>query len=184
LKNWVLSCEIMNQTNFFPPTDHASISPYFSDAVGTSATHNSPPLTRLKQFLFSSLIMSFDSVPILDLSLADNPSTKPAFLADLRHAIIDVGFLYIKKFGIDQSFLDKVCEYGKDFFALPTEEKLRIEMKNGPHFLGYNKLGNEITARKTDFREQVDIGTELPTPTSQDPRYRFLYGNTSSQEVC
>jgi len=119
---------------------------------------------------------SFDSVPILDLSLADNPDTKAAFLADLRHAIIDVGFLYIKNFGVDQAFLDKVCDYGKAFFTLPTEEKLRIEMKNGPHFLGYNKLGNEITARKTDFREQVDIGTELPTPTDQDPLYRWLYG--------
>ena len=119
---------------------------------------------------------SFDSVPILDLSLADNPDTKVAFLADLRHAMIDVGFLYIKNFGVDQAFLDKVADYGKKFFNLPEEEKLRIEMKNGPHFLGYNKLGNEITARKTDFREQVDIGTELPTPTDQDPRYRWLYG--------
>ena len=119
---------------------------------------------------------SFDAVPILDLSLADNPDTKAAFLTDLRHAIIDVGFLYIKNFGVDQAFLDKVCEYGKAFFTLPTEEKLRIEMKNGPHFLGYNKLGNEITARKVDFREQVDIGTELPTPSDRDPRYRWLYG--------
>jgi isopenicillin N synthase-like dioxygenase len=120
---------------------------------------------------------SFDSIPILDLSLADNPSKKPEFLADLRHAIIDVGFLYIKNFGVDQAFLDKVCTVGKDFFKLPVEEKLRIEMKNGPHFLGYSRLGNEITARQIDFREQVDIGTELPTPTDKDPRYRWLYGN-------
>jgi isopenicillin N synthase-like dioxygenase len=119
---------------------------------------------------------SFDTIPILDLSFADDPETKPQFLSDLRHAIIDVGFLYIKNFGIDQAFLDEVCEVGKRFFSLPTEEKLRIEMKNGPHFLGYSRLGNEITARKTDFREQVDIGTELPLPTDQDPRYRWLYG--------
>ena len=121
---------------------------------------------------------SFESIPVLDLSLADDPSTKPALLADLRHAIIDIGFLYIKNFGIAQDFLDEVCEVGKAFFNLPMEEKLRIEMKNGPHFLGYNRLGNEITARKTDFREQVDIGTELPTPTDKDPRYRWLYGTS------
>jgi isopenicillin N synthase-like dioxygenase len=119
---------------------------------------------------------SFASIPILDLSLADNPSTKPVFLNDLRHAIIDIGFLYIKNFGIDQDFLDKVCSTGKQFFTLPLEEKLRIEMKNGPHFLGYSRLGNEITARKTDFREQVDIGTELSVPSDNDPRYRWLYG--------
>jgi isopenicillin N synthase-like dioxygenase len=120
--------------------------------------------------------MSFASIPVLDLSLADDPTTKPAFLADLRHAIIDIGFLYIKNFGIEQQFLDTVCTVGKEFFDLPNEEKLRIEMKNGPHFLGYSRLGNEITARKTDFREQVDIGTELPIPNDQDPRYRWLYG--------
>ena len=119
---------------------------------------------------------SFVSIPVLDLSLADDPSTKTAFLADLRHAIIDIGFLYIKNFGIEQAFLDNVCAVGKEFFTLPTEEKLRIEMKNGPHFLGYSRLGNEITARKTDFREQVDIGTELPPPTNEDPIYRWLYG--------
>ena len=145
-----------------------------------SASAIPPPSTLFdsRSQLSSLTIMasSFDSVPILDLSLADNPDTKVAFLADLRHAMIDVGFLYIKNFGVDQAFLDKVADYGKKFFNLPEEEKLRIEMKNGRHFLGYNKLGNEITARKTDFREQVDIGTELPTPTDQDPRYRWLYG--------
>ena len=119
---------------------------------------------------------SFSSIPILDLSLADDPATKPAFLTDLRHAIIDVGFLYLKNFGLEQDFLDRVCRIGKTFFELPMEEKLRIEMKNGPHFLGYSRLGNEITARNVDFREQVDIGTELPTPADDDPRYRWLYG--------
>jgi isopenicillin N synthase-like dioxygenase len=126
---------------------------------------------------------SFGSIPVLDLSLADDPSTKPAFLADLRHAIIDIGFLYIKNFGIDQDFLDTVCIVGKQFFELPTDEKLRVEMKNGPHFLGYSRLGNEITARKTDFREQVDIGTELPIPTDEDPRYRWLYGTISTNKI-
>jgi len=119
---------------------------------------------------------SFDSIPILDLSLADDPSTKPVLLADLRHAIIDVGFLYIKNFGVDQALMDKVCSVGKSFFDLPMDEKLRIEMKNGPHFLGYSRLGNEITARKPDFREQIDLGTEMSAPGPEDPRYRWLNG--------
>jgi len=123
---------------------------------------------------------SFSSIPVLDLSLADDPATTAAFLADLRHAIIDVGFLYLKNFGLEQDFLDRVCHVGKAFFELPMDEKLRIEMKNGPHFLGYSRLGNEITARKVDFREQVDIGTEIPAPADEDPRYRWLYGTTPS----
>jgi isopenicillin N synthase-like dioxygenase len=120
--------------------------------------------------------MAFASIPIIDISLASDPSTKPALLVLLRHAIIDVGFLYIKNFGIEQELLDDVSRYGQAFFDLPTEEKLRIEMKNGPHFLGYSRLGMEVTARKTDFREQIDFGTEMTCPTAEDPQYRWLYG--------
>ena len=84
--------------------------------------------------------MAFTEIPILDLSRADSPETKPAFLADLRSALLNVGFLYIKNCGIDLETFDKVCEQGIKFFDLPEEEKLKIEMKNQPSFLGYNRV--------------------------------------------
>ena len=31
-------------------------------------------------------------------------------------------------------------------------------MVNSPHFLGYSRLGTEITKGKTDYREQFDFG--------------------------
>ncbi|KAK6496705.1 hypothetical protein TWF481_001693 [Arthrobotrys musiformis] len=119
---------------------------------------------------------SFTSVPILDLSLARSEDTKPGFLSDLRHALIEVGFLYIKNTGISTDLVDRVKKLGVEFFDLPEEEKLRLEMKNSPHFLGYSRLGNEITRFATDWREQIDIGTELPPPKPSDPRYRYLVG--------
>ncbi|KAK5104174.1 hypothetical protein LTS08_002059 [Lithohypha guttulata] len=85
--------------------------------------------------------MSFDSIPILDLSLAQNPSTKPAFLKDLRHALLEVGFLYIRNApGISDELVQKVITLGKQFFELPEDKKLECEMKNAKSFLGYNKL--------------------------------------------
>lgn len=45
-----------------------------------------------------------------------------------------------------------------------------------PHFLGYNRLGNEITAHHTDHREQLDLATELAAPSPKEPRYRNLRG--------
>jgi len=45
-----------------------------------------------------------------------------------------------------------------------------------PHFLGYSKLGNEITKFAVDWREQIDLGTELPAPSPEEPRYRNLQG--------
>lgn len=69
------------------------------------------------------IIMPFQSVPILDLSLADDPATKPAFLADLRRALMEVGFFYIKNAGISEDFFNKVISEGRAFFDIPLEEK-------------------------------------------------------------
>ena len=84
--------------------------------------------------------MSFSSIPVLDLSLARNQDTKPAFLESLRIALLDVGFLYIKNTGIDDTLIQDVIEQGKAFFSLPDEKKLEVQMKQQPSFLGTEKL--------------------------------------------
>jgi len=118
--------------------------------------------------------MSFDSIPILDLSLANSAETKPAFLNELRHALLEVGFLYIKNTGIPASLIADVIRLGKSFFDLPEEKKVEIEMKNAKSFLGYSKLGMEITRFKTDWREQIDLSTPHPVPGPDEPLYRNL----------
>ena len=84
--------------------------------------------------------MAFSEIPVLDLSEARSEETKPGLLTKLRDALLNVGFLYIKNFGIDQALCDRVCEEGIRFFDLPSDEKLRIEMKNQASFLGYSKV--------------------------------------------
>ena len=85
--------------------------------------------------------MAFSEIPVLDLSEARSEDTKPGFLKNLRDALLSVGFLYIKNFGIDQELCNRVCEEGIRFFDLPDAEKLRIEMKNQASFLGYSRVG-------------------------------------------
>ena len=80
--------------------------------------------------------MSFHSIPTLDLALARSSETKLAFLKDLRHALLEVGFLYIKNTGIDEQLIRDVISEGKGFFDLPVEKKLEMEMKNAASFLG------------------------------------------------
>lgn len=67
--------------------------------------------------------MSFTSIPVLDLALAQNPKTKPQFLEDLRDALIEVGFLYLKNVGISEELYERVITEGRAFFDIPTEEK-------------------------------------------------------------
>ncbi|CAO1605654.1 MAG: hypothetical protein LQ349_001287 [Xanthoria aureola] len=118
--------------------------------------------------------MAFNSIPILDLSLARDANTKPSFLESLRSALLEVGFLYVKNTGIDDELIEHVTGQGKAFFDLPEDKKLEVQMKNAASFLGYNKLGNEITALKTDWREQIDLSTPHPLPTASDPLYYNL----------
>lgn len=88
--------------------------------------------------------MSFTEIPILDLSFARQEDTKPRFLTDLRDALLNVGFLYLKNTGIEQELYDEVCQEGIAFFDLPEEEKLRIEMRNQPSFLGYSRVSYSL----------------------------------------
>ncbi|KAK2023131.1 2OG-Fe(II) oxygenase superfamily protein [Colletotrichum zoysiae] len=118
--------------------------------------------------------MSFTSIPFLDLSLAQDPETKPQFLDDLRHALMEVGFLYLKNVGIPDDLFQRVIMQGKAFFDMPIEEKLKIEMKNAKSFLGYSQLSAEITAGKIDHREQIDLSTEHPIPGPNDPEHYNL----------
>ena len=67
--------------------------------------------------------MSFTSIPILDLEVARNPATKAEFLEQLRYALMEVGFLYLKNVGIPPEVFQEVIQNGKAFFDIPLEEK-------------------------------------------------------------
>lgn len=71
--------------------------------------------------------MSFTSVPILDLALAKDPETKRQFLDELRHALMEVGFLYLKNVGIPDELFQRVIKQGRAFFDIPMEEKYEIQ---------------------------------------------------------
>ncbi|KAG6034358.1 hypothetical protein E4U41_006573 [Claviceps citrina] len=120
--------------------------------------------------------MSFTSIPVLDMDLARNPDTKPAFLAQLLDALMEVGFLYLKNAGIPERLVGEVIARGKAFFEMPLEEKLKIEMKRANSFLGYSRLAAEVTAGQVDHREQIDLSTEHPLPAPGSPLHHNLLG--------
>ncbi|KAL4814671.1 hypothetical protein BDW67DRAFT_176864 [Aspergillus spinulosporus] len=117
---------------------------------------------------------SFTVIPVLDYSLSK--SDKSAFLADLRYALVNVGFFYLVNAPIRPQIRQDLVKKCRAIFDLPLEKKLEIEMVNSKHFLGYSRLGAEITARKQDYREQFDFATELPAPAPDEPLYRNIRG--------
>jgi hypothetical protein len=102
---------------------------------------------------------AFNEIPLLDFALASDPASKPKLLEALRRAIVNVGFLYIKNTTVSRDIQANLIKKGIEALELPLEEKLKVEMANSKHFLGYARLGTEITAMKPDYREQYDVST-------------------------
>ncbi|KAF2127989.1 Clavaminate synthase-like protein [Dothidotthia symphoricarpi CBS 119687] len=118
---------------------------------------------------------TFTTIPILPLSQALDADTKPQFLADLRSALLNVGFLYLSETGLPDGLVrDVISECGGFFERLPLEAKEQIEMKNQKSFLGWSRVDNETTAFNPDHREQLDLSTPHPIPGPEAPTYHNL----------
>lgn len=100
-----------------------------------------------------------NNIPVLSIGFGE---PKPEFQQALLDAAHNVGFFYLADHGIPDMVIESVLDTARKFFALPDADKLAIEMVKSPHFRGYNRSGAELTKGKPDWREQIDIGAELP----------------------
>lgn len=117
--------------------------------------------------------MSIETLPILDLSQADDPATAQEFRERLREVTHTVGFFYLTGHGIPDEDFTRIIEVAQRFFALPSEEKLAIENDNSPHFRGYTRTGGERTRGEVDWREQIDIGLDRAPIRDEDIEFPF-----------
>ncbi|KAI0674896.1 Clavaminate synthase-like protein [Trametes maxima] len=148
------------------------------DQRNSHASSPSLALTEAPHLLFSLAdICNFSSVPILDWSLLSTPEGKAKFLDQQRHALVNVGFLYLSNAPVARADIDAVVAYMPRLFDLPQEEKERIRMVHSPHFFGYSRFGAEFTKGRTDQREQFDFGTPYESRwVPGDPEYLRLWG--------
>lgn len=80
----------------------------------------------------------FNEIPIIDLAQDQTVSA-----AELRDACTRVGFFYVKNHGVPEDLIDDVWKVAKDFFALPLEEKMEIELHKTPNMRGYTPMYGE-----------------------------------------
>ncbi|WP_336318016.1 isopenicillin N synthase family dioxygenase [Streptomyces lavendofoliae] len=118
------------------------------------------------------------SLPVIDLSLADDPATRASFLEDLHDAAHHVGFLHLTGHGVGRAETDRVLRVTREFFALPEADRLAVSNLRSPHFRGYTRVGHELTGGRSDWRDQLDVGAERPAPRvgPDDPPYLWLEG--------
>jgi len=118
------------------------------------------------------------SLPVLDMSRLDRGDAEAAsFRTALRTATHDVGFFYLVGHGIPEGVTARAFAEATRFFALPLDEKRRVEMLRSPQFRGYTRTGGELTQGRVDWREQIDIGAErAPCDDPAAPVYMRLEG--------
>ena len=80
----------------------------------------------------------FAEIPPINLASPDNPVTEALLLSQLRHALIDVGFMYIEGHGMPQETINAMREALHTLFSLPSEAKSESALSGSPHFLGYS----------------------------------------------
>jgi isopenicillin N synthase-like dioxygenase len=114
--------------------------------------------------------MSQQQLPLIDLSNIDREA--------LHHAVRDVGFFQLTGHGVTDTESAALLASARTFFALPEADRLSIDNLNSPHFRGYTRTGNELTRGTRDWRDQLDIGAELPphVPGEGEPAYWWLEG--------
>jgi isopenicillin N synthase-like dioxygenase len=119
----------------------------------------------------------FTSIPILNYELLSSADTRADFVQQLQRALFDVGFLYLEHPPVPDTLFDDVIAYLPRVFGLLQERKDALRMANSPHFLGYSRLGVEMTKGAADQREQFDLATPFDNKWQPgEPEYLRLWG--------
>ncbi|KAF9533183.1 hypothetical protein CPB83DRAFT_758302 [Crepidotus variabilis] len=115
---------------------------------------------------------TFDEIPVIDIKAAfgDNEEARRELADLIRDACINVGFFYIKSHGIPEEIIDNTIAVAREYFSLPEETKIELDIHKSLNYKGYTALLGENTDSKGngDLHEGFDLGWETP-----------LNGNTS-----
>jgi isopenicillin N synthase-like dioxygenase len=88
---------------------------------------------------------SRDEIPVLDLAdyRAGNPDALERLAAELRHALEQVGFYFVRNHGVAPALIDRVFADAARFHALPLDEKLALKINE--HNIGYMAMKSSTT---------------------------------------
>ena len=105
----------------------------------------------------------FSTLPIIDVSALVTRTGDTTKTADqIALACRKSGFFYITGHGVSEELLSRLEHLSREFFSLPTDTKLSIDMsKGGKAWRGYFPVGDELTSGKPDLKEGLYFGQEL-----------------------
>jgi isopenicillin N synthase-like dioxygenase len=101
------------------------------------------------------------NVPTLDIRRYD--TDRDAFVAELGAAYREFGFCCISGHGIDPALIDGAYEVFQQFFALPTETKMKYHVPGSGGARGYTpfKVETAKDSKLPDLKEFWHVGREI-----------------------
>jgi len=105
------------------------------------------------------------AIPLVDLAqfTKGDETSRKAFIKKLAKAFHEIGFVGVINHGIPKTLVDKFYDESKGFFALPTEKKVKYEIKGLAGQRGYTSFGKEHAkqSKVADLKEFFQIGQEV-----------------------
>ena len=118
----------------------------------------------------SAQAQTMPSIPLVDLGglYSNDPAARKAVAARIGAACDDIGFFYAVGHNVPVEVIDRARDAVDRFFALPLEEKLKVECDKNNR--GYRKVGDTIHANgKASARDSFDLGFPV---TADDPEVK------------
>ncbi|MEQ9695520.1 2-oxoglutarate and iron-dependent oxygenase domain-containing protein [Shimia sp. SDUM112013] len=104
-------------------------------------------------------------IPVVDLQGSFSPdiADRQAVAQEIHKAARDTGFLYISNHGIPDAVLDRHLALAREFFALPYDEKIKIDGTGGYGIRGYETMGAQVldSGAPSDLKEAFQMGVEI-----------------------
>ncbi|WP_428239619.1 isopenicillin N synthase family dioxygenase [Gynuella sp.] len=120
------------------------------------------------------------SLPLIDLSLltSHDPDIQQAEIQRLDYACREIGFIYLTNTGISERLMQEIFVAAKRFFALPQEEKQKIDIGTSTNHRGYGSIGKEKLdeTNLSDWKETFDMALDLPPDHPMVSKYSNMYG--------
>ncbi|RDL29936.1 putative 2og-fe oxygenase protein [Venustampulla echinocandica] len=117
-------------------------------------------LSPYKQIPETKEDLDWAELTTLHLDDLDQPGGKDKLAKQLEYAIHNVGFFYVKNFGISQEEVNRQFALGREFYDLPLEEKLKyhnLKELEGGNFNGYRPSGLRTIGTIKDNIEVYNI---------------------------
>jgi isopenicillin N synthase-like dioxygenase len=126
--------------------------------------------------------LDFDSIPIINIAdLKHTDRNKRAAVAlHIKDACERVGFFYVKNHGVGGGLMNEVYSAAREFFSLPTEEKLTVDITRGNRHRGYCAMGvlqaDVNNPDAIDRQEAYEVSAELPEDDEDYVAGNPMYG--------